>query len=180
MILRSVLRYAAGLSVCLLLVILASCKAKTVYVPVESVRVEYRDKLLRDSIHLYDSVLVKMKGDTVWLEKYKYLYRDKVVRDSVFKTDSIAVPYPVVEVQEVNRLTSFQSFQIWCGRGLLLFLLGYLVMRRFKRSVWNFFLNKITFFMTYTIRYKLVIYCLYVLLMRIVGGFFKEFNFYNV
>ena len=135
MILKSVQRYAAGLWVCLLLVILASCKAKTVYVPVESVRVEYRDKLLRDSVHLYDSVLIKMKGDTVWLEKYKYLYRDKVVRDSVFKTDSIAVPYPVVEVQDVNRLTSFQSFQIWCGRILLLFLLGYLVMRRFKVGV---------------------------------------------
>lgn len=137
MILKSVQRYAAGLSVCLLLVMLASCKAKTVYVPVESVRVEYRDKLLHDSVHLYDSVLVKMKGDTVWLEKYKYLYRDKVVRDSVFKTDSIAVPYPVVEVQvqEVNRLTSFQSFQIWCGRILLVFLLGYFVMRKFKVSV---------------------------------------------
>ncbi len=135
MILRSVLRYAIGLSACLLLVMLTSCKAKTVYVPVETVRVEYRDKLLRDSVHLYDSVLIKMKGDTVWLEKYKYLYRDKVVRDSVFKTDSIAVPYPVIEVQEVNRLTSFQSFQMWCGRILLLFLLVYLVMRRFRISV---------------------------------------------
>lgn len=115
------------------LAFLYGCKTKTIYLPVETVKVEYRDKVLRDSIHLYDSVLIRMKGDTVWLEKFRYLYRDKVVRDSIFKVDSISVPYPVVEYQEVNRLSSFQSFQIWCGRILLLFIIAYLCFRWIKK-----------------------------------------------
>ena len=115
------------------IVFLYGCKTNTVFVPVESIKVEYRDKVLRDSIHLYDSVLIRMKGDTVWLEKFRYLYRDKLVRDSIFKVDSISVPYPVVEYQEVNRLSSFQSFQIWCGRILLLFIIGYFCFRWMKK-----------------------------------------------
>lgn len=100
----------------LLLILFSGCKTKTVYVPVETLRIEYRDKLLRDSVHLYDSIFVRVANDTVWMEKYKYLYRDRLVRDSVLVTDSVQVPYPVIEYQEVNRLTSFQWFQVWCGR----------------------------------------------------------------
>lgn len=57
---------------------------KTVYVPVESVRVEYQDRYLRDSIYRYDSVYFAVKGDTVWLEKYKIIYKDRFFRDSIF------------------------------------------------------------------------------------------------
>lgn len=68
---------------------------KTVYVPIESVRVEYQDRYLRDSIYRYDSVYFAVKGDTVWLEKYKILYKDRFFRDSIFIQDTIQVPYPV-------------------------------------------------------------------------------------
>lgn len=121
----------------LLLLMLCGCKTNTVYVPVEKVKIEYQDRISRDSIHLYDSVFVKMANDTVWLEKYKYLYRDKLVRDSVYVTDSIQVPYPVKEYIEVNRLTSFQSFQIWVGRITfltgLLYLIFYILRRRLRK-----------------------------------------------
>ncbi|MDH6309287.1 hypothetical protein M2451_002827 [Dysgonomonas sp. PFB1-18] len=117
------------------LFIFAGCKPTMVYVPVESVKTEYRDKIQRDSVHLYDSVLIKMKGDTIWLEKYKYLYRDKLIRDSIFRTDSIQVPYPVEVEKETNRLTSFQAFQIWCGRILLLMLIGWLALNRLKKLI---------------------------------------------
>lgn len=120
-------------SLILSLWLFTACKNKMVYVPVENVKIEYRDKLLRDSVHLYDSVLVKMKGDTVWLEKFRYLYRDKLVRDSVFTVDSIRVPYPVIEYKETNQLNSFQSFQIWCGRILLLLVVSYFGFRWLKR-----------------------------------------------
>ncbi|MDR0682767.1 MAG: hypothetical protein LBG15_13125 [Dysgonamonadaceae bacterium] len=46
---------------------LVACN-KTVYFPVESTRTEYRDNYLRDSIYLHDSVFIKVKGDTVWME----------------------------------------------------------------------------------------------------------------
>lgn len=113
--------------------ILSGCKSQLVYVPVETVKTEYRDVLQRDSVHLYDSIFVKIKSDTVFFEKYKYLYRDKLVIDSVFVTDSVQVPYPVEVEKEVNRLSSLQHFQIWCGRILLLFILafvGYKWMRK--------------------------------------------------
>lgn len=114
---------------------LTGCKTRTAYIPVESVRTEYKDRLLRDSVHLYDSVFVKMKGDTIRIEKYKYLYRDRLLRDSVFVNDTIRVPYPVEVETEVNRMSSFQSFQIWCGRILLLLIIGWVGVRWWKKRV---------------------------------------------
>lgn len=102
------------------------------YIPVESVRTEYKDRLILDSVYLKDSVLIRQKGDTVFLEKYKYFYRDKLLRDSVYLTDSIQVPYAVEVGKEVNRLSSFQSFEIWCGRILLLVLLSWIGIRFLK------------------------------------------------
>ncbi|MDR2473012.1 MAG: hypothetical protein LBD53_05510, partial [Tannerella sp.] len=73
-----------------------------------------------DSIFRYDSIFVKEKGDTLIFERYKYLYRDKIVRDSIFKTDTIRVPFPVEVIKQVKApLSSWQNFQVWCGRILL-------------------------------------------------------------
>nr|DAH02475.1 MAG TPA: hypothetical protein [Caudoviricetes sp.]DAV03536.1 MAG TPA: hypothetical protein [Caudoviricetes sp.] len=97
---------------CMLFVI---CSCRTVkYVPVETIKVDttYINKLQRDSIYLLDSVYIKEKGDTVFIEKYKYLYRDKLVRDTLYiaKTDSIQVPYPVEKV-----LTRWQQLKLELG-----------------------------------------------------------------
>ena len=119
--------------VALLLYLCYSCKSVQ-YVPVESIKTEYRDKILRDSIYLYDSVFVKEKGDTLIFERYRYLYRDKLIRDSIFINDTIRVPYPVEGVKQVKKpLTGWQSFQVWCGRIALtavLFLLIFFVLKR--------------------------------------------------
>ena len=103
---------------------LYSCKSVK-YIPVEATKIEYRDKFVRDSIFRYDSVFVKDKGDTLILERYKYLYKNRIVKDSIFINDTIRIPYPVEVIKQVrSQLTSWQSFQIWCGRfalfGLLL------------------------------------------------------------
>lgn len=116
-----------------LLWLFTSCKTRTLYVPVETVRTEYKDRLLRDSIVRYDSIYVKEKGDTLIFEKYRYLYRDRLKTDTVVKIDSVQVPYPVVEYQEVNRLSSLQGFQVWCGRILLLLILIYAAYRWIRR-----------------------------------------------
>lgn len=112
-----------------------SCKTKTIYVPVDTVRTEYINKIWRDSIHRYDSIYLKEKGDSVILEKYKFIYRDRLKIDTIIKIDSVSIPFPVVEVQEVNRLSSFQSFQVWCGRILLLVLIAYFGMRFLFRKL---------------------------------------------
>lgn len=108
------------------------CKSKTVYVPVETIRKEkeFVDRWSRDSIHLHDSIYVERKGDTLWLEKYKTIYKEKLVRDSIFVTDSVSVevPYPVVEVKEVNRLRNWQII-LMCLGGVLVGCVGWRVLR---------------------------------------------------
>lgn len=112
------------------------CKTKTVYVPIESVRTEYINKLHRDSILFYDSIFVKEKGDTIWLEKYRYVFRDKLRVDTIRKCDTIQVCQQITEYKEVNRLTTFQSFQVWCGRillGLLLLYFGCIWLKKYLK-----------------------------------------------
>lgn len=109
----------------LLLCFCSSCKTPQ-YIPVETVKTEYRDKIVRDSVFRYDSIFVKDKGDTVFFERYKYLYRDKIIRDSIFTQDTIRVPYPVEVIKEVKApLSGWQNFQVWSGRiALILALLA--------------------------------------------------------
>ncbi|MDR2929060.1 MAG: hypothetical protein LBV41_12810 [Cytophagaceae bacterium] len=121
----------------LLLCFCSSC-GTTKYVPVETTKIEYRDQLVRDSIFSYDSVFVKQITDTVFFERYKYLYKDKIIRDSIFKTDTTRVPYPVEVVKEVKApLTSWQNFQVWCGKILLVIalLVGLYFMLKLKKRL---------------------------------------------
>ena len=102
---------------------LYSCKSVK-YIPVETPKIEYRDNLVKDSIFRYDSDFVKYKGDTLILEKFRYLYKNRNVKDSVFINDTIRVAYPIEIIKQVKApLTSWQSFQIWCGRFALFALL---------------------------------------------------------
>jgi hypothetical protein len=117
----------------LLIAAFAACN-KTVYVPVESVRTEYRDNYLRDSVYFLDSVFVKEKGDTVWIEKYKYLSRDKLVRDSICLNDTVRVPFPIETPVKVNYVSSWQNFQIWLGRIFIALVAGYFGVRYWRRK----------------------------------------------
>lgn len=81
-----------------LAVTLSGCTS-TRYVPVETVRTEYKDKVRE--VHTTDSVVdtrfVFVKGDTVIDYRDRVKWRDRYIHDTctVVKTDSIAVPYPV-------------------------------------------------------------------------------------
>lgn len=112
-----------------LILLITGCGTRTIYVPVETVKTEYRDKIFRDSVYLHDSILIRQKGDTVFLEKYKYLYRNKIVRDSIFRTDSIAVPYPVIETKEVKVYPRWLVLLACLGS----ILIGYMGFRLFSK-----------------------------------------------
>lgn len=75
------------------------CGCTTQYVPVETVRYDsvFFAKIQKDSIFVRDSVHIKEKGDTVFVDKYKYVYRNIIKTDTFFvmRTDSIQVPIPV-------------------------------------------------------------------------------------
>lgn len=76
----------------------SSCLS-TRYIPVETIKekVEYRDRLQRDSIHVLDSIFLWTKGDTVFRDKWRTEYRDRLIRDTTYihRTDSIQISYPV-------------------------------------------------------------------------------------
>ena len=90
---------------------ICSCRS-TRYVPVETVRQDsvHYNKVVRDSIHVKDSVLVIV--DTVIEFRYKYVYRDKAKTDTAYvsRTDTIRVPYPVEA-----KLTKWQQFKMDAG-----------------------------------------------------------------
>ena len=107
-----------GLIACVIISMLCGCRT-TRYVPVESVRTEYKDRVVmrhdtvRDSVRVsndvyrHDSVLIKMQGDTVYVERWHTLLqssslqnrseRSKAAHDTLYvtRTDSVRVPVPV-------------------------------------------------------------------------------------
>ena len=117
---------------------LSSCRSIQ-YVPIETVRTEYktRDSIRFDSIYQRDSVYVYQKGDSVYLYKYKYLYRYLTINkvDSFVKVDSIQVPYSV-EIQ----LTRWQRLKMELGGwafgiiiAIVLVIVGWVVYRIKKK-----------------------------------------------
>lgn len=105
--------------------LLAGCKTKYQYIPVESVLTEYKEIFNRDSIYVHDSIFITDRGDTVFKEVFKFVYRDKIIRDSIYISDSISVPYPVEIIVPQNYVSGWQNFQIWLGRILLGIILLY-------------------------------------------------------
>ena len=92
---------------------LVSCRSIK-YVPVETVKTEYktRDSIRFDSIYNRDSIYVLIKGDTVYQYKYKYLYKYQYLNrtDTVIRIDSIQAPYPVEK-----QLSRWQSLKMELG-----------------------------------------------------------------
>ena len=111
-----------------MLLTLATCfvSCRTQYVPVETVRTEYktRDSIRFDSVYQRDSIYMLVKGDTVYQYKYKYLYRYLTMNrtDTIVKTDSIQTPYPVEK-----QLSRWQSIKMelggWAFGIIILFIL---------------------------------------------------------
>ena len=107
-----------GLIACAIISMLCGCRT-TRYVPVESVRMEYKDRVVavhdtvRDSVRVsndvyrHDSVSVMLRGDTVYVERWHTLLqsislqnraeRSKAAHDTLYvnRTDSVRVPVPV-------------------------------------------------------------------------------------
>ena len=93
----------------LLGILLSGCATtKYVEVPVDRVKIEYRDRVSIDTLYRNDSTIIREKGDTVFLEKYKYIYRVKELKDTVNVTDTITVVKPVEVTKEVNKLHNWQ------------------------------------------------------------------------
>jgi hypothetical protein len=106
----------------LMVVLFYSCTTtKYIEVPVDRVKTEYRDRTLIDTLIRNDSIVIREKGDTIFLEKYKYLYRTKEVRDTVNVTDTITTVKTVEVTKEINKLYTWQIvLMILGGSGIVL------------------------------------------------------------
>ena len=105
------------------------CRTRIQYVPVESVRTEYKDRLQRDSIYFRDSIFMREKGDTMVIDRWRYLYKDRLVTDTLLVSDTIRVPYPVEK-----ELTRWQKTKMDVGgwamgvlSGIVILGIGYVV-----------------------------------------------------
>lgn len=120
-----------------LLLLIAGCShIKYVEVPVETVKTEYINKEKTDSIfiHVTDSSVTIERGDTIILEKYRTVWKDKYIytRDTVIQKDTIPKIQKVVEVQEVNKLKTWQVI-LMCLGGLGIGYLIYKIVRLIKK-----------------------------------------------
>ena len=117
--------------------LLTSCTTTKV-VEVERVRTDttYITKWQRDSVWLHDSIRVREKGDSVWVERWHTKFVEREVHDTLYqaKTDSIPVPYEVIK-EVPAELSWWQRVRLWLGNIVLLALLGvaiYYVVKCYK------------------------------------------------
>lgn len=122
----------------LAVIILTCCKTteRVEYVPVETVKTEYRDRIVEtyDSVHITDSVYVAVKGDTTLVYKYRDRWKLKLVHDTAYvnRTDSIRIPYPVEK-----KLSKWEQFKVdYCGYLMMVILaaFGYIIFRIIRRA----------------------------------------------
>lgn len=108
----------------LLIIVFCSCTStKYLEVPVDRVKIEYRNSVSIDTIYRNDSTIIRENGDTVFLEKYKYIYKVKELKDTVNITDTITVVNTVEVTKEVNKLYNWQIVLMTLGAFAIVILL---------------------------------------------------------
>lgn len=123
----------------MLMIAFASCK-QIQYVPIETVKTEYKDIFVKDSVYLKDSIFVSQKGDTVFYTKFQTKYKYKYLRDSVYINDTVTVKVPIPTVVKINELNWFQKSLMYSGALAILFLLLYILFK-FRKTAKKFFIR---------------------------------------
>ena len=103
------------------------------------VREVVRDSLIvrttLDSVYLYekDSIFVKQKGDTVWLERWSIRYKDKLVekKDTAYinKVEVKEVPVPA----ELNWWQRWQIRSFWWLFGVVVIVIAWQIIKLYFR-----------------------------------------------
>ena len=124
----------------LITIVFISCKTPThidktvidsteIAVPVTNTKIEYRDRLLYDSIYVHDSIFTLIKGDTVYIYKNKETNHLINKVDTFIKTDTIKVPITITktvtktetQIKEVNKFYWWQRVLICLGLTVLIY-----------------------------------------------------------
>lgn len=82
----------------LIIFFFASCKSvEYIEVPVVHTDTLYQSKVVHDSIYQHDSITIKERGDSVWIEQWHTKYVDRLRTDTVIRHVRDSIPYPVPE-----------------------------------------------------------------------------------
>ncbi len=130
---------ALAATILMTLLSFSSCTT-TKYIEVPTVKTDtlYQSKTVTDSIYVHDSTIVKMTGDTVYVERWHTRWRDRIIRDTVYQStaDTVTLAYPVETVKEVEReLSGWQQFRLHLANITLIvlaLLAGVWVWRKFR------------------------------------------------
>ena len=119
----------------LVLLFFVSC-TKTLYVPVENTKIEYQDKIVesRDSIYLKDSVIIFIKGDTVFKDRYKtkLVYKERIDTFTYIKVDTISKP---VIIEKEKKISFVQQTINYISYFALIILIGILIFYFIKSNL---------------------------------------------
>lgn len=111
----------------LVLLFFVSC-TKTLYVPVENTKIEYQDKIIesKDSIYLKDSIIIFIKGDTVFKDRYKtkLVYKERIDTFTYIKVDTISKP---VIIEKEKKIGFVQQTINYISYFALIILIGILI-----------------------------------------------------
>lgn len=119
-----IILWSVILAVCL--VLLSACTTtKYITVPVTHTDTLYVTKHQRDSINVRDSIYIKDRGDTVWIERWHTKYVERLRTDTLIEhlTDTVSVPVEV-QVEVPRRLTWWQQTRMHAGELLFALLIG--------------------------------------------------------
>lgn len=100
----------------------------TQYIPVIEHQTDtlIQTKVQKDSIYVHDSVTVRQKGDTVWVDRWHTKLVNHLEHDTTYvsQTDTVPAPYPVEVFKEVPaELTWWQQTRLHLANILLYLLL---------------------------------------------------------
>ena len=123
---ETLLIFALSLAVGAVITLLFGSCTRKVYVPTETVRTEYKDRVVEavrvDTAIMRDSVAVYVNGDTVRITKYRDRWRTRIIERhdtcTLTKTDSVQVP-----VQVERKLTHWERTKMDDG-GIAIGILG--------------------------------------------------------
>ena len=89
----------------------------TKYIPIESIRTEYKNNIEKDTVIINNDRLIKEKGDTIYIRDIKYVYKTKNKVDTIIRIDTIPIIKEVEVIKEVNKLKNWQVILMLIGSG---------------------------------------------------------------
>ena len=115
----------------LILLWLTSCRSQQLPLPTDdtpqtnTTRIEYKDRLIRDTTYILDSVYIREKADTVFITRWRERYTERLQRDTIYsqRTDTIRLVKRMYIKEQLSKADNAKMFVGGCVLWLLLVVL---------------------------------------------------------